>query len=70
MRNRILLTAAGLSALVVVLHELAGAPMVRRPAYVVYRTDPADQEPQALALDGHRSARFAPSPWPSAVPYP
>jgi hypothetical protein len=28
--------------------------MVRRPAYVVYRTDPADQETQALALDGLR----------------
>ena len=31
MRDRILLTAAGLSALVVVLHELAGAPMVLPP---------------------------------------
>ncbi len=37
------------------LYRLAGAPMVRRPAYVVYRTDPADQETQALALDGLRS---------------
>jgi DNA-binding transcriptional LysR family regulator len=36
------------------LYRLAGAPMVRRPAYVVYRTDPADQETQALALDGLR----------------
>ncbi len=36
------------------LNRLAGAPMVRRPAYVVYRTDPADQETQALALDGLR----------------
>ena len=37
------------------LYRLAGAPIVRRPAYVVYRTDPADQETQALALDGLRS---------------
>ncbi len=36
------------------LYRLAGAPMVRRPAYVVYRTDPADQETQALALNGLR----------------
>ena len=36
------------------LYRLASAPMVRRPAYVVYRTDPADQETQALALDGLR----------------
>ena len=36
------------------LYRLADAPMVRRPAYVVYRTDPADQEIQALALDGLR----------------
>ena len=36
------------------LYRLAGAPIVRRPAYVVYRTDPADQETQALALDGLR----------------
>jgi DNA-binding transcriptional LysR family regulator len=36
------------------LYRLAGAPVVRRPAYVVYRTDPADQETQALALDGLR----------------
>ncbi len=37
------------------LFRLGGAPTLRRPAYVVYRTDPADQETQDLALDGLRS---------------
>ena len=38
-----------------VLHRLDGAPVLRRPAYVVYRSDPADAENQALALEGLRS---------------
>ena len=37
------------------LYRLPGASMVRRPAYVVYRTNPVDPETQALALDGLRS---------------
>jgi len=36
------------------LFHLAKAPMVPRPVYVVYRSDPADPETQALALDGLR----------------
>lgn len=36
------------------LFRLDGAPTLRRPAYVVYRTDPADQETQDLALEGLR----------------
>lgn len=37
------------------LYQLADAPTLRRPAYVVYRTEPSDQDTQALALDGLRS---------------
>lgn len=36
------------------LYRLAEAPMVPRPVYAVYRSDPADPETQALALDGLR----------------
>ena len=37
------------------LFRLDGAPALRRPAYVVYRADPADPETQELALEGLRS---------------
>ncbi len=37
------------------LFRLDGAPTLRRPAYVVYRGDPADQETRDLALEGLRS---------------
>ena len=37
--------------------RLDDAPVVRRPAYVVYRRHPEDEALQALALDGLR--RFA-----------
>ena len=37
------------------LYQLADAPTLRRPAYVVYRTEPMDQDTQTLALDGLRS---------------
>ena len=36
------------------LFRLDDAPMVRRPVYVVYRLNPADEETQKLALDGLR----------------
>jgi len=34
--------------------RLDGAPVVRRPAYVVYRSDPMDKKPQSMALEGLR----------------
>ncbi|MCP4315281.1 MAG: LysR family transcriptional regulator [Hyphomicrobiales bacterium] len=37
------------------LFELEGAPVLQRPAYVVYRTDPVDQLVLDTALDGLRS---------------
>lgn len=35
-------------------YQLADAPTLHRPAYVVYRSDPSDPETQELALDGLR----------------
>jgi hypothetical protein len=38
-----------------ILYYSKSAPVVRRPAYIVYRTQPADAEIQSIALEGLRS---------------
>lgn len=36
------------------LFRLKGAPVILRPAYVVYRSDPVDAQSQEIALSGLR----------------